>query len=101
MLRREGVTDLTAGQRTGNRSLKYFESEMGGSAAERVTDRQGEQFTRAALRRMGEDAPRATPEVVDRAFDRIGASFDDLAARNAMRGDRKLGFELARAERDY
>lgn len=100
-LRNEGVTDLTAGQATGRKGLQYFESEMGGGAAANMQERQAEQFTRAALRRAGEDAPRATPEVVDNAFSRIGQQFDDLAARTNVRLDLPLGNEMVRIERTY
>lgn len=87
-LRGEGVTDLTAGQMTGNQKLRYMESELGGTAAEGMADRVGEQFTAAALRRAGVNANRATPEVIDGAFTRIGNEFDRLAAQNDMRFDR-------------
>lgn len=79
-LRNEGVTDLTPGDVTGRKSLRYFESEVGGPRVEQMAENRKEQFTRAALRRVGEDAPRATPEVVDRAFERIGGEFDRLSA---------------------
>lgn len=97
-LRREGV-DLTAGQETGSKALRYMESALGdapgaGGRATAAADRQAEQFTRAALRRAGEDAPRATPEVLDRAFTRIGQQFDDLAARNVARADQQFAFDL-------
>lgn len=82
-LGREGV-DVTAGQATGRQGLRYFESEMGGGAAARFTERQGEQFTRAALQRAGINANRATSQVMDDAFTRIGRQFDDLAARNDL-----------------
>jgi hypothetical protein len=94
----EGV-NLTAGQATGSKALRYGESALGdapgaGGRATAAYDRQGEQFTAAALRRVGEDAPRATPEVVDRAFTRIGQQFDDLAARNTARADQQFVTDL-------
>lgn len=100
VLRNEGV-DLSAGQLSGSKGLRYAESEIGGSAAENLMERQGEQFTRAALRRAGEDAPRATTEVVDRAFARIGQQFDDLASRNNLVPDRQLVADLQSAVSEY
>lgn len=82
-LKKEGV-DLTAGQATGRRGLKYFESEMGGGAAAKFMEKQGEQFTKAALKRAGINASKATPDVLDDAFVKIGNQFDDLAARNQL-----------------
>lgn len=100
-LRNEGVTDLTAGQITGRKGLQYFEAEMGGPRAAQMAENQGEQFTRAALRRVGEDAPRATPEVIDNAFTRIGGQFDDLAARNTATLDQQFGQQVGDIHREY
>jgi len=84
-LQNAGVTDLTAGQITGSRPLQWFEQALGdipgsGRRASRATEQQAEQFTGATLRQAGENATRATPEVVDRAFNRIGGEFDRLSA---------------------
>ena len=100
VLRNEGV-DLSAGQITGSKGLRYAESEIGGRAAEDLMDRQGEQFTSAALRRTGENAQRATPEVIDRAFNRIGQQFDGLAARNQIIPDQRLAGDLQNTVSEY
>jgi hypothetical protein len=96
----EGV-NLTAGQRTGSERLRYMESELGGVAGARAMDQQGEQFTRAVLRRAGVNADRATPEVIDHAFARIGQQFDDLAARNNLVADRQLLTDLRHTTTNY
>ena len=100
-LRHEGVTDITAGQATGSKGLQYFESTMGGGRGADMLENQGEQFSRAVLRRVGEDAPRATPEVLDRAFTRIGQQFDDLAARNTVPLDAQAQNALLNAATEY
>jgi hypothetical protein len=92
-LQQEGV-HLTAGQTTGNKTLSYMESELGGGAGANFMERQGEQFTAAALRRAGIDANRATPEVIDNGFNQLGQQFDDLAARNAIVPDRQMVNDL-------
>ena len=51
--------------------------------------------------RAGEDAPRATPEVIDRAFKRIGDKFDDLAANNTLHPDRAMGPQIRQSIDDY
>ena len=99
-LKREGV-DVTAGQRTGSKGLRYAESELGGGAAGDVMQRQQEQFTAAALKRAGIDSNRALPEVFGAAFDRVGKQFDDLAARNTMQADKALSDDLQRVFVDY
>lgn len=102
-LRNEGV-DLTAGQAAGSKPLMWTESTLsdlpfGGGAA--FSDRQKEQFTAAALRRSGETANRATPEVMDRALTRMGAEFDRLASNNKIIPDQKLGQDLAKVFTNY
>lgn len=99
-LEREGI-DVTAGQATGSHALRYAESEIGGAAARDLVERQGEQFTRAALSRAGVNADRATPEVIDNAFNRIGSQFDSLATRNTLKPDRKLQNDLVDTWRNY
>ncbi len=97
-LTQEGVTP-TAGQRTGSKALQYAESALGdlpgaGGGATEATTRASEQFTRAALRRVGENADRASPQVMDRAFTRVGGQFDALSARNTVTTDRQLATDL-------
>lgn len=104
-LRGEGV-DLTAGQATGSKPLQWAESTLGdmpgsGGRVADIQTNQGEQFTRAALRRIGEDSPRADPDTIHNAFDRIGGQFDAVGARNHLAGDVQLGNDLARVEGEY
>jgi hypothetical protein len=88
-LEQEGV-GVTAGQTTGNKMLRALETQTGGGAARQTMEQQGEQFTRAALRRAGIDAPRATPEVMDHAFTRIRNEFDNLAGSTTVPFDQTL-----------
>lgn len=104
-LRAEGI-EPTAGQITGSRALRYAESELGqapgaGGARERAATRVDDGLTRAALARVGEVADRATPEVVDRAFTRIGGQFDALAARNQATYDAQFVQQLLDAQNNY
>lgn len=96
VLRNEGV-ELTAGQATGNKKLQYREAELGGSAAEDFMERQAEQFTSAALKRAGLNAPRATHDVIDNGFSAIGQQFDDMASRNHIQPDKRLATDLQAA----
>jgi hypothetical protein len=104
-LRAEGV-EPTAGDVSGRKALKHAESALGdapfaggryGEAREEI----GQQFTRAVLRRVGENADRATPDVVDRALTRIGNNFDTLAARNNARLDAPYFNGLFAVQGDY
>lgn len=93
--------ELSAGQRTGSKGLRYAESELGGSAAANLTERQAEQFTSAALREAGIGARRATPEVIDQAYNDIGSEFDNLVAGTIIVADRQLGTDLATIQREF
>lgn len=102
----EGVTSLTAGQRTGNNALKYAESFLGdgplaGQGASRIQQEGQEQFTRAAMRRAGQGLDDAAPETLAANNQRLGNEFRDLSARNAIVPDNELVTDITRAVRDY
>jgi len=99
-LKNEGI-DLTAGQATGNKSLQYMESELGADSATAFMDKQGEQFTNAALDRIGVTAPRATPEVLDKAYRSIGSEFDRLAANSTVPVDGQFTYDLQNTLDNY
>lgn len=99
-LSREGI-DLTAGQKTGSKTLRYMESELGGPVAEEFMEKQAGQFTAAALRRAGINANRATPDVMDDAFRSIGSEFDRLSKDTLVPLDTDLGTSIGNAWRSY
>lgn len=99
-LQNEGI-DLTAGQATGNKRLQYMESELGGEAAQNFMDTQGDQFTNAALDRIGVSAPRATPEVLDTAYRNIGDEFDRLASTATAPVDQQFVTDLNTSLQNY
>lgn len=104
-LGREGVTSLTAGQRTGNKSLQYLESAAShapgaGGGAARVEAEGQRQFTEAALRRAGA-AGEATPEVLAGNQRRLGNAFEDLSARNTLIPDNRMINDITDAVRRY
>jgi hypothetical protein len=96
-LRNAGVTDLSAGQVTGSKGLQYLEE----PGMARTAENQKEQFTRAALAQVGENANRATPEVIDRAFGRIGGEFDRLSSQNSMNVTVPVWNDVQKAKQDY
>lgn len=99
-LRSEGVP-VTAGQLTGNRNLRFSESELGGRTAANLMDQQKDAFTSAVLRRAGVSANRATPEVMDDAFRAIGQRFDDLASANSLVPDTEMVRDLRTVFNEY
>lgn len=99
-LRAEGVP-VTAGQLSGSRGLRFSESELGGSKAANLMDRQKDAFTSAVLKRAGINANRATPEVIDDAFRAVGRQFDDLAASNQLVPDAQMINDLRTVFNDY
>lgn len=105
VLRQEGIQP-TAGQATGSRPLMWMESALGdmpgaGGGANRAMEEQRGAFTQAALRRVGENADRASPEVIDRAFSRIGNDFQSVGQRNHMVPDTQLVQDLRDARNEY
>ncbi|HLO93235.1 MAG TPA: hypothetical protein VK195_02870, partial [Burkholderiaceae bacterium] len=99
-LRNEGVP-MTAGQATGRKGLGYLESELGGGKAAQIMDDQAEQFTRAAAAKAGIKATHLSPDVMNKAFDDIGAVFDDLATRTQVPMDAQMQDDLLNAVTDY
>jgi hypothetical protein len=105
VLAEEGVP-LTAGQRSGSKALQYLESTMGdlpgtGGRAGQIQREQSQAFTRAALRRIGEDADLATPEVMAGARTRIGNAFDDIAGRANATMDAQFARDIGETVREY
>lgn len=99
-LEAEGVQP-SAGTITGNRALQYAEQHLGELSGQNVGERTAEQFTGAALRRAGETGNRATQDVVDNAFTRIGNQFDRLAANNTLHPDQAMGPQIRQAVANY
>lgn len=104
-LHNEGVTSLTAGQRTGSEPLRYLESAASGATfgGHRATAMEGEaqrQFTEAAMRRAG-TGPDATTEVLAANQARLGQQFNELSARNRLNPDAQFLADLNAARRDY
>jgi hypothetical protein len=105
-LENEGVTSLTAGDRTGRKPLQWAESATqdtpgaGGRAARMATEKQ-EQFTRATLRRIGVNADRAEPHVMAQAYTDIGQRFNQLAGRNNLMPSRHFDARLRRIGSQY
>lgn len=100
LLDREGVP-LTAGDRTGNLTLKAAESELspGGNDAQRHA------FEQAAFNRVGEqigDRPIQGPNgAVNTMMNRVGAQFDAVANRNHVRTDPQLVQDLHDIDTTY
>lgn len=105
ILNQEGVTSLTAGQRTGSNALRYAESALGdvpgaGGPTANMTRRGVEQFTEAAMRRAGA-GPNAGPEVLSANQRRLGDAFTDLSARNSLTMDQQFANDIRGVIRDY
>lgn len=67
---------ITAGQRTGADGLRKIEAAT--TLGAEMAGQQADDFTAAALKAVGADGNRATPEVMKATADRIGAVFDDV-----------------------
>ncbi len=101
----EGIP-LTPAQRTGSPSLKGLEDTMAklpGPAGpmKRTLDNQRQQFNRAVLERAGITADDASPQTVERGFQVLGQTFDDLGRRTTLNVDQRFTNDVARAAQDY
>lgn len=83
----EGV-NITAGQAVGSPNLRYLEDTR--PVTQNIMTEQADQFTAAALRRIGVDAKGATPDVMAKAGDELGNQFSTLASRNTILPDQEL-----------
>lgn len=99
-LRNEGIP-TTAGQRTGSRTLRLAEEELGGGATARIADAQDEAFTAATGRRIGIDAPRLGPAEFRRAYQDVDTTFTNLANRTNLPLDTQLQNDLLDAVTRY
>lgn len=83
-LESQGVTALTAGQRTGSSRIRSLEDAsnllpFGGGRAGAMQEEARRQFNRAALRQAGINADEATGPVLNQAFADLGREYQALA----------------------
>lgn len=102
VLKSEGIK-LDAAQATGSQKLKDIKASLSDNpfTAQKQVDtfnKQQEQFTTAVTKTFGEKANRATPDVMDRAANRIGSTMDGVAKRNPIKYDDKLHAVLKKVE---
>jgi hypothetical protein len=105
VLKNEGVTSLTAGQRTGSTPLRYLEdaassATFAGQGVKKLESEAQHQFTEAALRRAGTSGA-ATPEVLAENQKRLGKAFEDLSTRNTLIPDNQMITDLTNAVAKY
>lgn len=94
LLAKEGVIP-TAGQRTGQEATMYMEDAT--EAGRQLVETARENFTRAALKRVGIDSTRATPDVLQEATDRLSGIYANTiraAESQAQKGDFKDAFKV-------
>jgi hypothetical protein len=80
-LRREGVTALSAGEATGKPTVQHLEEQY---ASEERMNLPLEQFTNAAMARVGMPVGRVNPQTLNQAYDRIGNQFERLSTRTRL-----------------
>lgn len=100
-----GVTSLTAGEKSGSKTLQALESKVGNTPgtqfkAEQIADLGKEQFTKKVMRDVGETGMATQPEL-QAAKERIGASFNDLSARNTLTTDTAMVSDLIKTAGRY
>jgi hypothetical protein len=101
----EGVR-LTPAQRTGSTALKGLEGTMAGTPGpsgpmQRALNNQRTDLNRAVLTRANVTADDASPETVNRAFQTLGQTFEDLAARTTINVDDQFTNAVQRVAQNY
>lgn len=101
----EGIK-LPVGVETGSPGMKLIESVLArlpgsGGMAQKQAQEAREQFQRAVMARAGETASDVSPATIDRAFGRLGQTFEDLAGRTTVRLDRPFFQEVNNIATDY
>ena len=96
---------LTPGQESGSRPLQALESVLNqlpfsGSRQSAIYDAERRVFNREVLAHTGTQADRASPDVIDGAFRRLGQTFDDLAARTTVQFDPQFERDVGRVIQD-
>lgn len=105
-LQRQGVTELTAGQKTGAVPVRWAEAATasvpgGGGKAAAMQQKAAEQFTRSALSKAGINATRADPDTLARAFDNIGNEFRTFGQGVNVQGSKTFGLRLQQIADNY
>lgn len=90
---------VTAGQRTGSETLRRIEGSTARGA--QMMDDQAEAFTAAALKSIGVDAKRATPDVIEEASRKIGGVFNSVTKGVDVAPDAPLLTKMSDALREY
>lgn len=90
---------VTAGQRTGAEGLRRAEGATG--AGQEIMAQQADDFTKAALKAVGTDATRATPEVLASTAKRIGDVFDDVTRGIDVTPDQNTVADFSQAIATY
>jgi hypothetical protein len=80
-LQREGVTALSAGERTGRPLVSELERRY---ASDQRLELPLEQFTNAAMTRVGMPVGRVNPRSLSAAYERISNQFDNLATHTHL-----------------
>lgn len=104
-LNQEGVSAITAGQATGRAPLRWTEAALADAPfvgkAQKINEKAASQFTAAALKRAGINATRATDDVIDGAFTRLGAEFDKVGQIAKVRVTPRMAARVAQIENRY
>jgi hypothetical protein len=97
---------MTAGEYTGSSPLKYAEATLsdmpfaGGKAAA-IKSQQGEALAKEVMARAGSPGELMTRENMEKGFERLGKTYEDIGTRNDLKFDPQFGQDLNKAISDY
>jgi len=92
---REAGVPLDLAQSTGSKLLERVKAALSDNpitagAQQELSGVQKQAYNKAIAKTMGESATNITPDVIQRAKDRLGSIYDDIASRNQIHFDDQL-----------
>lgn len=90
---------LTPAQQTGSKPLNLFEQMIGNQDAQ--APKQAGQFTKAVLSKAGIDSDVATPDVIEKAYSKIGGTIGDITKGQDVPVDNQLYQDVMKVQNEY
>lgn len=100
LMKKESIP-LTGGQASMNKRMMYWESQLGGQAAQSFQEKQLRALTRAALKYAGVADDISDPAVLRKAYDDAGKRFETLASVTKPRITAPLYRDMLKVVDDY
>jgi hypothetical protein len=92
---------VMAGESSGNPTLRYAEATLGGNKAREIKANQGEALAKEVMGRAGSPGELMTRENMEKGFDRLGKTYQDIGTRNDLKFDTQFAQDLNNVTSNY